>query len=77
MSLSYMELANLQSYAECVVDHWQTSHAGAYPQNADEAETAINTYAKEHGSFEEWNGRSVENPIEELITCIGMIVEAE
>ena len=75
--ISYGELANCQNYAEKIVAFYKLCNKGEAPKNASDAEIAVREYNKEHRSFKAIFGYSIKGYIEEIVSCIGMIVECE
>ncbi|MDD4779211.1 MAG: hypothetical protein PHT02_01215 [Tissierellia bacterium] len=74
-NISYGKLANCQSYAEKVIDFYKLCNKGEVPTNATDAELAVKEYNKEHRSFKAMFGYSIRGYIEEIVNCIGLIVE--
>ena len=75
-TMSYAELANCQDYAEKVVNFYKLCNNGELPMYASDAELAVREYNKEHRSFKSLYGYSIRGYINEIVDCIGLIVES-
>ena len=73
--LSYGELANCQDYAEKVVSYYKLWNNGKLPMNSTEAELSVREYNKERRSFKALYGYSIRGYVENIVDCIGLIVE--
>ena len=74
-NISYGELANCQDYAEKVVSFYKLCNKGEMPTTASEAELAIREYNKERRKFKDLYGYPIRGYIQEIVYCIGYIVE--
>ena len=75
-NISYAELVNCQDYAEKVVAFYKLCNNGELPMYASDAELAVREYNKEHRSFKSLYGYSIRGYINEIVDCIGLIVES-
>ena len=75
-NISWGELANCQDYAEKVIDFYKLCNNGKLPMSKGEAEIAVREYNKEHRSFKAIYGYSIRGYVENIVDCIGLIVEA-
>ena len=74
-SISWMELANCQDYAERVVKFYMLCNNGELPRYASDAELAVREYNKEYKSFKALYGYSIRGYIDTIVEHIGFIVE--
>ena len=74
--ISYGELANCQDYAEKVVNFYKLCNNGELPKYRDDAELSVREYNKEHRSFKSMYGYSIRGYVENIVDCIGFIVES-
>ena len=75
-NISWGELVNCQDYAEKVIDFYKLCNDGKLPMNKNEAELSVREYNKEHRSFKAMYGYSIKGYVDEIVNCIGLIVEA-